>query len=41
LNAGADSALKDHEGKTALALAREKDDNDEAVKLLKQRGAPE
>jgi len=40
LNAGADLALKNHEGRTALSLAIENKD-EEIVKLLKSRGAPE
>jgi len=40
LNAGADVTFKDKEGKTALALARQ-NAQDEVVKLLESRGAPE
>ena len=40
LNAGADVTFKDKEGKTALALARQ-NEQDEMVKLLESRGAPE
>jgi ankyrin repeat protein len=40
LNAGADMTVKNNEGKTALRLAIESDQED-IVKLLKSRGAPE
>jgi ankyrin repeat protein len=40
LNAGADLTIRDKEGKTALSLARD-NDQEEIVKLLKSRGAPE
>ena len=40
LNAGADLTVKDKDGKTALALAREGNQK-EIVKLLESRGAPE
>ena len=40
LNAGADVAVKNKEGKTALSLARE-NEHKEVVKLLEARGAPE
>jgi uncharacterized protein len=40
LNAGADLTAKDNGGQTALSLAR-KNQQEEVVKLLKSRGAPE
>jgi ankyrin repeat protein len=40
LNAGADLTIRDKEGQTALSLARE-NHQEEIVKLLKSRGAPE
>ena len=40
LNAGADFTLKDKEGQTALSLAR-KSEQEDVIKLLKSRGAPE
>jgi ankyrin repeat protein len=40
LHAGADPVSRDKEGKTALTLARENDD-DEIIKLLLSRGAPQ
>lgn len=40
LNAGADFTLKDKEGQTALSLAR-KGAQEDVIKLLKSRGAPE
>lgn len=40
LNAGADLTFKNSDGKTALAIAREAD-QEEIVKLLESRGAPE
>jgi len=40
LDAGADMSLRNKEGKTALALAIENNEN-EIIKLLKSRGAPE
>ena len=40
LKRGADSTVRDNEGKSALALARE-GGNDDVVSLLKDHGAPE
>lgn len=40
LNAGADLTLKDKEGQTALSLAR-KSEQEDVIRLLKSRGAPE
>lgn len=40
LNAGADLTFQSSQGKTVLALARERDES-EIVKLLESRGAPE
>ena len=40
LNARADMSIKDKDGRTALALAR-KHEEEEIVKLLVSRGAPE
>jgi ankyrin repeat protein len=40
LNAGADFTLKDKEGQTALSLAR-KSEQEDVIKLLQSRGAPE
>lgn len=40
LDAGADFTLKDKEGQTALSLARKREQED-VIKLLKSRGAPE
>lgn len=40
LNAGADLTIKDKEGNTALRLARN-DEQNEVIKLLESRGAPE
>jgi len=40
LNAGADLSVRDKDGKTTLALAREAK-KPEMIKLLESRGAPE
>ena len=40
LNAGADLTLKNSEGQTVLAIARQHNEED-LIKLLESRGAPE